>query len=467
MPLATPTPNWGTTKMSERRFLPALDAKNALLAMLILPLGLLWGWDLIQSQPSPAHPLWLARQEAMYLSGLLSIGLMSLAMYLATRPAWLETPLGGMDRVYRTHKWAGILAGCFAIVHWLVEMSDDILKSTIGRAGRLPKENVSGLIDSLQDLAEDFGEWGFYILLVLLAITLWQRFPYRPWRFLHRAMPVIYLLLAFHSVLLAPRDYWFQPVGWGLAMLVVAGVYGALRALLGNIGQARRSSGEILGVTQLAADIVAVRCRLSTNWPRHRPGQFALVTFDVDEGAHPFTIANADQGDRVIEFRIKALGDYTRRLSSSLQVGQTVLIEGPYGRFDIARVNRQAWQLWVAGGIGVTPFLAWLASLQGNVVDSPRADLHYCSRDAGSDPMVQELLALSASLPGIRLTIHDQSKGQRLTADALRQAVPPGQRAEVWFCGPKGLGEILQAGLCAKDGNLIRFRFHQEAFEMR
>ena len=51
-------------------------------------------------------------------------------------------------------------------------------------------------------------------------------------------MPVIYLLLAFHSVLLAPRDYWFQPVGWGLAMLVVAGVYGALRALLGNIGQA-------------------------------------------------------------------------------------------------------------------------------------------------------------------------------------------------------------------------------------
>ena len=121
----------------------------------------------------------------------------------------------------------------------------------------------------------------------------------------------------------------------------------------------------------------------------------------------------------------------------------------------------------MAGGIGVTPFLAWLASLQGNVVDSPRADLHYCSRDAGSDPMVQELLALSASLPGIRLTIHDQSKGQRLTADALRQAVPPGQRAEVWFCGPKGLGEILQAGLCAKDGNLIRFRFHQEAFEMR
>jgi predicted ferric reductase len=264
---------------------------KVVLAFVAVALGLAWGWDVLQALPlapeSPVHPLWIARQEAMYLSGLLSIGLMSLAMYLATRPAWLETPLGGMDRVYRTHKWAGILGGSFAIVHWLVEMSDDILKSAIGRAGRLPKEKATGLLDSMQDLAEDFGEWGFYILLVLLAITLWQRFPYRPWRFLHRAMPVIYLLLAFHAALLSPLDYWLQPVGWLLGLLIAAGVYGALRALLGNIGRARRSTGEILAVTQPAADIVAVRCRLTGRWPGHRPGQFALVTSTLTRARIP------------------------------------------------------------------------------------------------------------------------------------------------------------------------------------
>lgn len=444
---------------------------KVVLAFVAVALGLAWGWDVLQALPlapeSPVHPLWLARQEAMYLSGLLSIGLMSLAMYLATRPAWLETPLGGMDRVYRTHKWAGILGGSFAIMHWLVEMSDDILKSTIGRAGRLPKEKATGLLDSMQDLAEDFGEWGFYILLVLLAITLWQRFPYRPWRFLHRAMPVIYLLLAFHAALLSPLDYWAQPVGWLLGLLIAAGVYGALRALLGNIGQARRSTGEILAVTQPAADIVAVRCRLSGNWPRHRPGQFALVTFDPDEGAHPFTIASADCDDRTVEFRIKALGDYTRRLSASLQQGQAVQIEGPYGRFDIARINRQAWQLWVAGGIGVTPFLAWLGSLQGDAVNAPTADLHYCTRDARKDPLVNELADLCRPLPTIRLHIHDQAQGQILVANALYQAVPPGQLAEVWFCGPSGLGRALQEGLNEPGGVWQRIHFHQEAFQMR
>lgn len=78
------------------------------LGLLVALIGLVWSWDALQAAASPAHPLWLARQEAMYLSGLISIGLMSLAMYLATRPLWLETPFGGMDRVYRAHKWAGI-----------------------------------------------------------------------------------------------------------------------------------------------------------------------------------------------------------------------------------------------------------------------------------------------------------------------------------------------------------------------
>jgi predicted ferric reductase len=438
---------------------------KVVLVFLATALGLAWGWDVWQTPELPAHPLWIARQEAMYLSGLLSIGLMSLAMYLATRPAWLETPLGGMDRVYRTHKWAGILGGSFAIVHWLVEMSDDIIKSAIGRAGRLPKEQASGLLDSMQDLAEDFGEWGFYILLVLLAITLWQRFPYRPWRFLHRAMPVIYLLLAFHAVLLSPLDYWTQPVGWLLGLLIAAGVYGALRALLGNIGRARRSTGEILAVSQPATDIVAVRCRLSGNWPGHQPGQFALVSFDPKEGAHPFTIASADQGDRHIEFRIKALGDHTRQLAGLLRVGQPVDIEGPYGRFEIARINRRARQLWVAGGIGVTPFLAWLASLQGQATNLPEADLHYCTRDRENDPFVGELAILCAALPAIRLHVHGAQQGEKLDAATLLKDVPTGQPAEVWFCGPGGLAQALRSSLDRL--GVRRLRFHQEAFQMR
>ncbi|HRE19392.1 MAG TPA: ferric reductase, partial [Rhodocyclaceae bacterium] len=68
-------------------------------------------------------------------------------------------PLGGMDRVYRTHKWAGILAISFAALHWLIELGGDLLKSSIGREGRLPKEKFTGLLEIMRDLSKDMGEW--------------------------------------------------------------------------------------------------------------------------------------------------------------------------------------------------------------------------------------------------------------------------------------------------------------------
>ena len=64
-----------------------------------------WGWEVLSPDHVSAGSLpWAVRQEALFLTGLWSVSLMSLAMILATRPGWLERPLGGMDRVYRLHK---------------------------------------------------------------------------------------------------------------------------------------------------------------------------------------------------------------------------------------------------------------------------------------------------------------------------------------------------------------------------
>lgn len=68
----------------------------------------------------------------------------------------------------------------------------------------------------------------------------------------------------------------------------------------------------------------------------------------------------------------------------------------------------------VAGGIGVTPFLAWLDSLQQTRSDVS-ADLHYCTRDRGSDPFVARLEANCAALPGIRLHVHGAQQGETLS----------------------------------------------------
>ena len=439
---------------------------KVLLGSLLAIVSLAWGWDLLAAGGSSGGSLpWVVRQEALYLSGLLSISLMSLTMFLSTRPAWLEGPLGGMDRIYRTHKWAGILAVGFAVLHWLIEeIVGDILKATISREGRIPKEKYTGFLEVMRDLAEDMGEWAFYVVLIMLAITLWKRFPYKTWRFLHQAMPVIYLMLVLHAAMLAPVVYWTQPVGILLVLLAAGGIYGAVHSLSGRIGRKRQVGGTVTAIEHPAADVLTVSCQLDNRWRGHRPGQFAFISFDEKEDAHPFTIASADRGDRNISFQIKALGDYTRNLGKRLEIGQAVRLEGPYGRFDLARLDSRARQIWIAGGIGVTPFLAWLDSLQANP-GKVAAELHYCTRDRTSDPFVARLESSCASLPGIRLHIHGAQQGETLSANDVSLAKDGARRSEIWFCGPQGLAEKLKQEMQTLGHS--KFSFHQEAFEMR
>ncbi|MBS1227912.1 MAG: ferric reductase [Proteobacteria bacterium] len=410
--------------------------------------------------PAASATLWIVRQEAMNLTGLLSIALMSLSMLLATRPAWLEKPLHGLDRIYRLHKWSGILAIAFGAAHWLAKLSSGPIKTLIGRDGRLPKIRYDGLLEVLREFGKDMGEPALYIVLAMLAITLCRRIPYHYWRQLHRIMPALYLLLALHAAMLAPLAYWTEPVGALLAVVLAVGVVASVISLGGLIGRRRQADGSVLSVSQ-ANGITELTCQLGEQWPSHRPGQFAFITFDRSEGAHPFTIASADRGDRTVTFFIKALGDFTNDLAQRVEVGQKVRIEGPYGRFQLARTAPAERQIWIAGGIGVTPFLAWLEALHS--APTRKAELHYCTRDRDADSMVDRLRALCAALPGIALTIHSARHGDVLTAASLKLA--DGQQAELWFCGPTGLAEALKKSLQASWNG--RWRFHQEAFEMR
>ena len=241
--------------------------------------------------PAKTPPLWISYYEALNLSGALSIALMSLCMLLAVRPAWLEGPLGGMDRIYRLHKWTGIASLAFALLHWLIVEMDDAVRAVAGRPVRIHYERW---LEKLRDSGECLGEQGIYGLLILLALTLWRLIPYHLWRRAHRAIPVIYLMLAYHSLALIPPAWWFTPLGWLLAASIVGGGLASVLALCGRIGRTRRASGKITALRQ-HKDITEITCRLDGNWRGHRPGQFAFLRIDWLEGAHPFTLASANR----------------------------------------------------------------------------------------------------------------------------------------------------------------------------
>lgn len=404
----------------------------------------------------------LSYENFLTLSGYLAINFMSITMLLATRPVWLESPLRGLDSMYQLHKWTGILAVGFALSHWLIEMADDALEALFGSDRSLREADFSGLLDSLQDGAEDLGEPGLYVLAFLVVITLLRWVPYGYWRHLHRVMPVIYLVLATHALLLAPLKWWQQPTGWLMALLIAGGAVASLQSLTGQIGRSRRYKGLVQAVRQTSANITEVVCEMGKRWPGHQAGQFALVTFDRVEGAHPFSLSSADNDSGQLSFHIKALGDYTRKIPRKLRSGQAVTLEGPYGRFDPDSGRKNAQQIWVAGGIGITPFLA---ALEKRLINTdqiyPGVTLHYCTAEALGDPMLARLQQLVQQLPDISLHIYDSLQGQWLTATQLKIH---DRRVDIWFCGPQGLAKALRSGLKQQS---ISLRFHQESFKFR
>lgn len=449
--------------------------------------GLFWGfwsaltllWLVFNTGVFSVSGLFPLRTEMVQLSGVLAMGAMSVAMVLSLRPRWFETRIGGLDKAYRLHKWLGIGALVLAVAHWLwvnapkwaIGFGLAARPQRGGGAGSGPPaaEGVEAVLRGLRHTAEGWGEWAFYATVVLLVVALVKLIPYRVFRLTHRLMPVVYLVLVFHTVVLLDYAMWATPLGWLMAAMMAGGSWAALVSLVGRIGAHRRVRGEIValkpypGVRSLEAVIA-----LGTGWPGHKAGQFAFVTSNRREGAHPYTMASEwDIDSREITFVAKELGDYTSTLGQTLKVGQEVVVEGPYGRFtfDEGVAGAAPRQIWIGGGIGATPFLARMKELAANPGRARvPVDFFHTTREVDEEGLAR--MQTEAEAAGIRLHILIDDRDGFLTAERIRETVPDWRAASLWFCGPAGFGKALRADFAAA-GLPVERRFHQELFEMR
>lgn len=93
-------------------------------------------------------------------------------------------------------------------------------------------------------------------------------------------------------------------------------------------------------------------------------GQFAWLSIGDSPFAmreHPFSFSGSAEQRGRLEFTIKELGDFTRRIRQVVP-GQLVCVDGPYGAFCIDRHPAPGYVL-VAAGIGIAPIMAMLRTL--------------------------------------------------------------------------------------------------------
>ena len=196
------------------------------------------------------------------------------------------------------------------------------------------------------------------------------------------------------------------------------------------------------------------------------PGQFIFLAFGGPGGwqRHPFSVASAPSESR-LGLSIKAAGDYTSELHDTLKTGTPAKLAGPYGGFDYHRGGHD--QIWIAGGIGVTPFLSWIRAL--DAVFDRSVDFFYSVSHEAAARYLDEIQAVAAKHPTLRARVIDTKHDGFLTAETAMTGRPRGADVWVYMCGPPAMTTALSDGFrgLGIPAGRVRFERSQETRNAR
>lgn len=368
--------------------------------------------------------------EVFYWNGVLAWGFMAMAIVIAARPAWLErvtkTPL---DELYRWHRTLGFWALGLSVVHWVTKtlMQPILSLMTLDPVPKIVRGELAGFDlfwSQIRPFAVDSSIWATAIALLLGAMVFVKAIRYSKWLLWHKLFSVLFILLSVHSIrLMDPADA-FLPLGWiNIAVTLVGLRYSAVLLVRG----AGREKTVKAAVTDVRVDRDVTLLTVRPEKPLSvRPGEFAFLATDGEE-KHPFSVASV-RPDGTLLFAVKALGDYTTNTVPTIAAGDVVSVEGPWGAFTPAFLEADGkdgshHEVWVAGGIGIAPFYAWLESAAKRKNAAPCAKLVWCIRDRAAEPLFGRIEWL-ARKAGVSLHVVE-SKIARLDAAALfREGLP-------------------------------------------
>lgn len=372
---------------------------------------------------------------------------MGLTQLMATRMRWMEPVLGGLDQIYVQHKWLGISAMIAVLLHDTIDAELDGL----------------GRETFLVDLAETLGELSLYGLLILVVVTLTTFIPYHLWRITHKFMGAFFAASALHYLFILKPFENGEPLGLYVGGFCLLGIVSYLYTLIPfNIVEGRHRY--TVSYLERTGDALAITLDADKKGLSHKPGQFAFIRFDRTgrDEIHPFTISKGRDDNRELRFTIKPLGDDTRALAQSIEVGTRARISPAHGHFTRPRKTTKP-EIWIAGGIGVTPFAAFAQALP---TDCAPVHFFYCVSHAAQAVHLKEFEETAERCANFHLHLIASKAQGRLQIGQI-EAVLERPLAEhiVYYCGPEAMRKSLQKLFSEIGLNPRQFKY--EEFEIR
>ncbi|MFB7156277.1 ferric reductase-like transmembrane domain-containing protein [Lysinibacillus sp. NPDC056232] len=383
--------------------------KGILFIILIMTSGaLLWYFA------TPIEPIHAVNRLSHIIGGMAITGFF-LVFLLATRMKTFERWFHGLENVYFYHKYLAIFSLVLVIIHGQLQ----------GLVPRLDKVERT----SFSEFAKELGSLGQYGFIALILIALLAKFlKYEHWRIFHRLLLIPYAFGIYHAYFSSRYDL-LQPSPLGIFTAITAtiGFMSALYMLTMYQDMFFKYNGNITGIKKLGPNVIELELTLDKTIP-YRHGQFIFIKIlqdGIEKAPHPFSISGGD-GKKVF-ISIKVLGDFTKKVYDSVQLNTPVTLDGPYGHLNFENESQQ--QVWIAGGIGITPFLSYL---QSQPVDR-NIELFYTYHGEDNAIYKEFLQEYAQTNQQFRVNFIDTAQMDRLSFKNF--SVPA--HTSIFMCGPE------------------------------
>jgi predicted ferric reductase/mono/diheme cytochrome c family protein len=382
----------------------------------------------------------------------------ALNLILGARIRIVEALFGGLDRMYSFHRANGQIAFLLLLGHVVLILAG---RATISAGTALD------LLSPSAGWTVFAGVLAFSGMTVSILLTLFVRLGHEVFVYVQRSFGFVFLVATYHVFTTDGAKASSRGLTWYMAALATLGIAAfAYRSLFGDV-LVRRRRYRVQAVNRLDDAVTEIVMKPTGEPLTYAAGQFLFVNFrslvlddalrpfevslerqvfairpgEIANQFHPFSITSAP-GDEALRITVKAVGDYTRALRG-LEAGAEAVVEGAYGSFSHLAAGRR--QIWLAGGIGVTPFLSMARSLGSEV--GPAIDFYYCVEREGEAHFLAELNEIAARRPDFRVVLVPRDRDGFLTAQRLEDELGDLSSAHALICGPPAMIQSLKRQL--------------------